>query len=127
MNKKEISVVATEEQKRYLLFKYQKHSAFHYFKMAVKYRKQGDIHEAKFYWKFAKDACIECEKAFARWDAILHLKHLLNINVEKYINAVDEKKIANEKWFYENAFGKNEVDVKLQFVWCIKKTIMGGK
>lgn len=123
MNRKEIGTIATQEQKLYERFKYQKQSTYHYFKTAVQFRKQGNTTEAKFYWKYAKDACIECEKAFASWNAIFHLKNMLNIPIEKYINAIDEKALANEKWYYENAFG-NEKDVKLPFIWCIKKTIL---
>lgn len=39
MNRKEIGTIATQEQKLYERFKYQKQSAYYYFKTAVQFRK----------------------------------------------------------------------------------------
>lgn len=64
MNKKELQIIATEEQRLYLCLKYAKRSAKHFFNTAVKYRKAGNAKQAKIYWGYCKNACKDAENAF---------------------------------------------------------------
>lgn len=122
MNKKELATIATEEQRLYLRMNYTKKRAKHFYNFAVKHRKQGNIHQAKLFWKFCKEECLNVEKAFSAWESLFHLKSILQLPIEKYMQAVDEKQLASEKWVYENAFDDVKKHVPFSFVWTVKKT-----
>lgn len=122
MNKKELTTIATQEQKLYLRMQYAKKRAKHLYNFAVKHRKQGNIHQAKLFWKYCKGECINAEKAFTAWEALFNLKSLLQLPIEKYLHAVDEKALAEEKWIYENAFEDVGEYVHFSFIWAVKKT-----
>ena len=122
MNKKEISIIATEEQRLYIRMKHTKKRAKHFYNFAVKHRKQGNIHQAKLFWKFCKEECINAEKAFTAWEALFNLKSLLQLPIEKYLQAVDEKALAEEKWVYENAFDDVKKNVPFSFIWAVQKS-----
>lgn len=47
MNKKEISIIATEEQKAYLRLKKFRQTARYFYNLAVKKRREGDVKNAK--------------------------------------------------------------------------------
>ena len=123
MNKKELKAIATEEQRWYLNLKYAKRIAKHFFNVAVKYHKAGDIKQAKIYWGYCKNACMDAEKSLTAWDSVFHLKNLLNLPIEKYVQAVDEKALANRQWLAEYAYDDVEKNVSFSFVWRVKKTI----
>ena len=127
MNKKELITIATQEQKLYLRMKYTKKRAKHFYNVAVEHRKQGNIHQAKLFWKFCNEACMNVEKAFSAWEALFHLKSILQLPIEKYMQAVDENQLANEKWVYENAFDDVKKNVPFSFIWAVQKTVKGGK
>lgn len=101
MNKKELTVIATQEQKLYLRMKYTKKRAKHFHNFAIKHRKNGNIHQAKLFWRYCKEECVNAEKAFTAWEALFNLKSLLQLPIEKYAQAVDEKVLA-----YENGYTK---------------------
>lgn len=122
MNKKELTTIATQEQKLYLRMKYTKKRAKHFYNFAVKHRKDGNTHQAKLFWKFCKEECMNAEKAFTAWEALFNLKSLLQLPIEKYMQAVDEKQLANEKWVYENSFDDVKKNVPFSFIWAVKKT-----
>ena len=122
MNKKELVTIATQEQKLYLRMKYTKKRAKHFYNFAVKHRKNGNIHQAKLFWKYCKEECVNAEKAFTAWEAIFNLKSLLQLPIEKYMQAVDEKALAYEKWIYENDFNDVKKNVPFSFIWAVKKT-----
>lgn len=122
MNKKELTIFATQEQKLYLRMQYTKKRAKHFYNFAVKHRKNGNIHQAKLFWKYCKAECLNAEKAFTAWEALFNLKSLLQLPIEKYMQAVDEKALAEEKWVYENAFDDVKKNVPFSFVWAVKKT-----
>ena len=122
MNKKELTILATQEQKLYLRMKYTKKRAKHFYNFAVKHRKDGNIHQAKLFWKYCKEECMNAEKAFTAWEALFNLESLLQVPIEKYSHAVDEKALAYEKWIYENDFDDVKNDVPFSFVCAIKKT-----
>ena len=65
MNKKELTTIATEEQRLYLQMKYTKKRAKHFYNFAVKHRKQGNLHQARLFWKYCKEECLNAEKAFS--------------------------------------------------------------
>ena len=73
MNKKELTTIATQEQKLYLRMKYTKKRAKHFYNFAVKHRKQGNIHQAKLFWRYCKEECVNAEKAFTAWEALFNL------------------------------------------------------
>lgn len=123
MNKKELTILATQEAKMYERLKYHKRSTYHYYKLAVRYRKEGDVYQAKRFWRYTKDAYIEAEKAFSFWDALFNLKNQLKLPIEKYAQAVDKEVLATEQWFYNNAYKDDKKEVKWSFLWAIKKTI----
>lgn len=127
MNKKELTTIATEEQKLYLRLNYTKQRCKHFYNFAVKHRKDGNIHQAKLFWKFCKEECMNVEKAFSAWEAVYHMNLLLQVPIEKYMQAVDEKALANEKWVYENAFDDVKGNVPFKFIWAVQKTSKGGK
>lgn len=122
MNKKELTTIATQEQKLYLKLKYAKKCAKHYYNVAIKYRKQGNTHQAKLFWKYCKEECINAEKAFTAWEALFNLKSLLQLPIEKYLKAVDKKALADVKWYCENAFYDVKENVPFSFIWAVKKT-----
>lgn len=122
MNKKELTTIATEEQRLYLRMNYTKKRAKHFYCFAVKHRKEGNLHQAKLFWKYCKEECMNAEKAFSAWEALFHLKSILQLPLEKYMQAVDEKALANEKWVYENAFDDVKKHVPFSFIWAVKKT-----
>ena len=122
MNKKELTTIATEEQRLYLCLKYAKRSAKHFFNSAVKYRKAGNTKQAKIYWSYCKKACMDAESALTAWDSVFHLKNLLNLPIEKYVQACDEKALAEWQWLTENAFDDVKKNVPFSFVWAVKKT-----
>lgn len=68
------------------------------------------------------EECLNAEKAFSAWEALFHLKNLLQLPLEKYMQAVDKKAIANVGWVYENAFDDVKKNVPFSFVWAVKKT-----
>lgn len=123
MNKKELITIATEEQRLYLRLKYAKRSAKHFYNRAVKYRKTGNTEQAKIYWKYCKNACMDAENALTAWNAVFHLKNLLQLPLEKYMQACDEKALAEVQWLSENAFDDVKKNVPFSFVWAVKKTI----
>ena len=122
MNKKELTTIATEEQRLYIRLQYSKKRAKHFYNFAVKHRKQGNTHQAKLFWGFCKDACKEVEKNWSAWEALFHLKSLLQLPIEKYTQAVDEKALANENWVYENAFDDVKNNVPFSFIWAVQKS-----
>lgn len=119
MNKKEISIIATEEQKAYLRLKKFRQTARYFYDIAVKKRHEGDNKNAKLFWGYVKEAYVDAGKAFEVWQTLFSLQHQLNIDFEKYINAVDEAEV--EKSDY-NPF-KDVGDVSPRFMWAIRKTI----
>ena len=119
MNKKEISIIATEEQKAYLRLKKFRQTARYFYDIAVKKRREGDVKNAKLFWGYVKEAYIDAVKEFEVWQTLFRLQHQLNIDFEKYINAVDEAEV--EKSDY-NPF-KDVGDVSPRFIWAIRKTI----
>ena len=123
MNKKELITIATQEQKLYLRMNYTKKRAKHFYNFAVKHRKQGNIHQAKLFWKYCKEECMNVEKAFSAWEALFNLKSILQLPIEKYMQAVDKRALANEEWVYENTFDDvKEKNVPFSFIWAVKKT-----
>lgn len=122
MNKKEISIIATQEQKLYLRMQCTKKRAKHFYSVAVKHRKQGNTHQAKLFWKYCKEECINAEKAFSAWEALFNLKSLLQLPIEKYLHAVDDEALAGEKWVCENSFDDVKENVPFSFIWAVKKT-----
>lgn len=122
MNKKELATFATQEKKLYLRLQYTKRRAKHFYNFAVKHRKQGNIHQAKLFWKYCKEECVNAEKAFTAWEALFDLKSLLQLPIEKYLHAVDEKALAKEKWEYDNSFDDVKKYVPWSFIWAVKKT-----
>lgn len=123
MNKKELTTIATEEQRLYLRLKYTKKRAKHFYNFAVKHRKNGNIHQAKLFWKYCKEECLNVEKAFTAWEALFNLKSILQLPIEKYMQAVDEKQLANENWVYDNSFDDVQKDVPFSFIWAVQKTM----
>ena len=119
MNKKEISIIATEEQKAYLRLKKFRQTARYFYNIAVKKRHEGDAKNAKLFWGYVKEAYVDAGKAFEVWQTLFSLQHQLNINFEKYINAVDKAEV--EKSDY-NLF-KDVGEVSPRFMWAIGKTI----
>lgn len=119
MNKKEISIIATEEQKAYLRLKKFRQTARYFYDIAVKKRREGDVKNAKLFWGYVKEAYVDAGKAFEVWQTLFSLQHQLNIDFEKYINAVDEAEV--EKSDY-NPF-KDVGEVSLRFMCAIGKTI----
>lgn len=122
MNKKEMQVIATEEQRLYLCLKYAKRSAKHFYDVAVKYRKQGNNERAKRYWNYCKNACKDAENASTAWDAVFHLKNLLNLPIEKYVQSVDEKALAERQWLAEKAFDDVKEYIPFSFIRLVQKT-----
>lgn len=122
MNKKELVTIATEEQRLYLRMQYAKKRAKHLYNFAIKLRKNGNIHQAKLFWKYCKEECVNAEKAFTAWEALFNLKSLLQLPIEKYMQAVDEKALAKENWVYEDAFDDVKKNVTWSFIWAVKKT-----
>ena len=119
MNKKELTILATQEAKMYQNTKKYKQTARYFYNIAVKKRHEGDVKSARLYWKLSKDAYLDLEKTFASWDILYALKRQLGIDIIKYQNAVDKKELASS---YYNPF--EEVgDVNWRFIWAIKKTI----
>ena len=128
MNKKELITIATQEQKLYLRMNYTKKRAKHFYNFAVKHRKQGNIHQAKLFWKYCKEECMNVEKAFSAWEALFNLKSILQLPIEKYMQAVDKRALANEEWVYENTFDDvKEKNVPFSFIWAVQKSTKGGK
>lgn len=119
MNKREISIIATEEQKAYLRLKKFRQTARYFYNIAVKKRHEGDNKNAKLYWGHVKEAYVDAGKAFEVWQTFFNLQHQLNINPEKYINAVDWEEIEKSEY---NPF-KDVGDVSLRFMWAVGKTI----
>ena len=119
MNKKEITIIATEEQKAYLRLKKFRQTARYFYNIAVKKRHEGDIKNAKLFWGYVKEAYVDAGKAFEVWQMLFSLQHQLNIDHMKYINAVDEKAVAEADY---NPF-KEVGEVSLRFMWAIAKTI----
>ena len=126
MKKKEHVIIETQEQKLYLKMKYAKKCAKHYYNVAVKHRKQGNAEKAKIFWRYCKESCRDAEKAFSAWEALFNLKSLLQLPIEKYLHAVDEKALAEEKWIYDNSFDDVKKNVPFSFFWEVQKTIKGG-
>lgn len=122
MNRKELITIATQEQKLYLRMKYAKKRAKHLYNFAVKHRKDGNTHQAKIFWKYCKDECVNVEKAFTAWEALFNLRFLLQLPIEKYRSAIDEKALAEEKLVHESAFEDVKKDVPFAFIWEVKKT-----
>ena len=122
MNKKELTTIATEEQRLYIRLQYSKRRAKHFYNFAVKHRKQGNTHQAKLFWKYCKEECMNVEKAFSAWEALFHLTSLLQLPIEKYSQAVDEKALANENWIYKNAFDDVKENVTFSFIWAVQKS-----
>ena len=122
MNKKELTTFATEEQRLYIRLQYSKRRAKHFYNFAVKHRKQGNIHQAKLFWKYCKEECMNVEKAFSAWEALFNLKSILQLPIEKYVQAVDEKALANENWVYENAFDDVKGNVPFKWIWAVQKS-----
>ena len=128
MNKQELITIATQEQKLYLRMNYTKKRAKHFYNFAVKHRKQGNIHQAKLFWKYCKEECTNVEKAFSAWEALFNLKSILQLPIEKYMQAVDKRALANEEWVYENTFDDvKEKNVPFSFIWAVQKSTKGGK
>ena len=122
MNKKELTTIATEEQKLYLRLNYTKQRCKHFYNFAVKHRKDGNIHQAKLFWRFCKKECKNVEKAWSAWEAVYHMNLLLQVPIEKYLQAVDEKALTNEKFVYENAFDDVKGNVPFKFIWAVQKS-----
>ena len=119
MNKKEISIIATEEQKAYLRLKKFRQTARYFYDIAVKKRREGDVKNAKLFWGYVKEAYEDAGKAFEVWQTLFSLQHQLNIDFIKYVNAVDEKAVAEADY---NPF-KDVGEVTHRFMWAIAKTI----
>lgn len=119
MNKKEIGILATEEQKAYLRIKKFRQTARYFYNIAVKKRREGDYKNAKLFWGYVKEAYVDTGKAFEVWQTLFSLQHQLNINFTKYINAVDNKAVAKADY---NPF-KDVGEVNPRFMWAIGKTI----
>ena len=119
MNKKDICIIATEEQKAYLRLKKFRQTARYFYDIAVKKRREGDNKNAKLFWGYVKEAYVDAGKAFEVWQTLFSLQHQLNIEFEKYINAVDEKAVAEAEY---NPF-KDVGDVSPRFMWAVGKTI----
>lgn len=122
MNKKELQIIATEEQRLYLRMKYAKKRAKHLYNFAVKHRKNGNIHQAKLFWKYCKEECMNVEKAFSAWEALFNLKSILQLPIEKYVQAVDKRALANENWVYDNSLDDVKKDVPFSFIWAVQKS-----
>lgn len=122
MNKKELTIIATQEQKLYLRLKCTKQRCKHFYNVAVKHRKDGNILQAKLFWKFCKEECKNVEKAWSAWEAVYNMKILLKVPIEKYLQAVDEKQLADEEWTYENTFDDVKGNVPFKFIWAVQKT-----
>lgn len=122
MNKKEISIIATEEQKAYLRLKKFRQTARYFYDIAVKKRREGDNKNAKLFWGYVKEAYVDAGKAFEVWQTLFSLQNQLNIDYEKYINAVDEAEVEESDY---NPF-KDVGNVSLRFIWSIGKTIRKG-
>lgn len=119
MNKKELTILATQEEKLYQNVKKYKQATRYFYNIAVKKHREGNIESARMYWKFTKDAYLDVEKTFAGWDALFTIKRQLGIDTIKYQNSVDKRELANS---YYNPF--EEVgEVEWRFIWEIKKTI----
>lgn len=119
MNKKDLTTLSTQEAKMYQCVKKYKQTTRYFYNVAIKKRHAGDIKGAKMYWRFAKDAYLDVEKAFASWDILFTLKRQLGIDTIKYSNSVDKKELVKS---YYNPF--EEVgEVEWSFIWAIKKTI----
>ena len=127
MNKKELKIIATQEQRLYLRMKYTKKRAKHFYNFAVKHRKDGNIHQAKLFWKYCKEECMNVEKAFSAWEALFNLKSILQLPIEKYMQAVDKRALVNENWMYDNSFDDVKKEVPFSFIWAVQKTSKGGK
>lgn len=119
MNKKEIGIIATEEQKAYLRLKKFRQTARYFYNIAVKKRREGDVKNAKLFWGYVKEAYIDAGKAFEVWQTLFSLQHQLGINFEKYMHAVDEKAVAEANY---NPF-EDVGYVSPRFMWTIAKTI----
>ena len=119
MNKKEISIIATEEQKAYLRLKKFRQATRYFYNVAVKKRREGDVKNAKLFFGYMKDAYVDAGKAFEVWQTLFSLQHQLNIDFTKYVNAVDEKAVAEADY---NPF-KDVGYVSPRFMWAIAKTI----
>lgn len=120
MNKKELTILATQEAKLYQNIKKYKQTARYFYNVAVKKRREGDVKSARLYWKLSKGAYLDLEKVFASWDILFALKNQLGIDIIKYQNAVDKKELTSS---YYNPF--EEVgEVNWRFIWAIKKTIL---
>ena len=122
MNKKELTTIATEEQRLYLRMKYAKKRCKHFYNFAVKHRKDGNIHQSKLFWKYCKEECKNVEKAFSAWEALFNLKSILQLPIEKYAQAVDKRALADANWIYDNSFDDVKKDVPFSFIWAVKKT-----
>lgn len=122
MNKKELTTFATQEQRLYLRMEYAKKRAKHFYSVAVKHRKNGNTHQAKLFWKYCKEECVHAEKAFSAWEALFRLKTILQLPIEKYVQAVDKKALANDRWVYDNVFDDVKKDVPLSFIWAVQKS-----
>ena len=123
MNKKELSTIATQEHRLYIRLQYSKRRAKHFYNVAVKHRKQGNTHQAKLFWKYCKEECTNVEKAFSAWEALFNLKSILQLPIEKYMQAVDKRALANEEWAYKNTFDDvKEKNVPFSFIWAVQKT-----
>ena len=119
MNKKDICIIATEEQKAYLRLKKFRQAARYFYSIAVKKRREGDVKNAKLFWGYAKEAYVDAGKAFEVWQTLFSLQHQLNINFGKYINAVDEAEVEKSDYNLFNDVGY----VNPRFMWAIAKTI----
>lgn len=122
MNKKELVTIATEEQRLYLRLKYTKKRCKHLYNFAVKHRKDGNIHQAKLFWKYCKEECMSVEKAFSAWEALFNLKSILQLPIEKYVQAVDKRALENENWIYDNSFDDVKKDVPFSFIRAVQKS-----
>ena len=123
MNKKELTTIATEEQRLYLRMKYTKKRAKHFYNFAVKHRRQGNTHQAKLFWKYCKEECANVERAFSAWEALFNLKSILQLPIEKYMQAVDKEALADVNWVYDNSFDDVKKDVPFSFIWAVQKTM----
>lgn len=122
MNKKELKILATEEHRLYLALQYAKKSAKHFYIIAVKYRKQGNNTQAKHYWGYCKNACKDVENALTAWDAIYTLKNMLDLPIEKYTQARDEKALAERQWLADSAFDDIKGYVPFTFIRLVEKS-----
>lgn len=127
MNKKELTTIATEEHRLYLRLQYIKKRAKHFYNFAVKHRKNGNTHQAKLFWKYCKEECVNAERAFSAWEALFNLKSILQLPSVKYMQAVDKRALANENWVYDNSFDDVKKDVSWSFIWAVQKSTKGGK